>query len=97
MEQLMPVFAALILAAIPFIVTSLTSLLKRAPVFNLEEPFRSISVRLIAAVLSFVSATLLFMLGGDPVAEVHIEELVVALYTWLGALGGHNLLKRKEI
>jgi len=89
--------SSLLLALSPFVVTGLTSLLKRIPqVSNLSETKRVAAIRFIVAILSLVSASLVFMLGGDPVGSTSVEEASLAFITFLSALGGHDLLKLKK-
>jgi len=88
------ILAAVIPVLLPLIVTGLTSATKRLPVFDLSEETRKIVVRLIAAVFSVVMASIYFMLGGDPVSETSISELVLAALLFLGSVGGHHLLKK---
>jgi hypothetical protein len=90
----MEIFAAIIPVLTPFAVTAITSLVKRSPVFDLSPEARTVSIRLVAAVFSFAAATFIFMLGGDPVSDVSINELVFAAMTFLGSVGGHHLFKK---
>lgn len=88
---------SLILAVSPFIVTGLTSLTKRIPIINgLSDGARVAAIRLVAAVFSVASASIIFALGGDPVAHASVEEVVLALLTFMSATGGHELLKQKD-
>jgi hypothetical protein len=88
---------ALILAVVPLVVTALTSITKRIPVIkNLPDGVRIASIRLVAAIFSFIGASAVFALGGDPVTQTSANELVLAFVTFLGALGGHDLLKNKS-
>lgn len=88
--------SSIILALSPFVVAVLTGATKRLPVFNnLSEGARIASVRFVAAFFAVASASIIFMLGGDPVMQTSVEELVLAFITFLGAVGGHELLKQK--
>jgi len=88
---------ALLLALSPFVVTGLTSLLKRIPqISNLSESKRVAAIRFIVALLSLISASLVFMLGGDPVMQTSVDELVLAFVTFMGATGGHEMLRRRQ-
>lgn len=88
--------SSIVLALSPFVVTGLTSATKRLPVFNtLSEGTRIASVRFVAALFAVASASIIFMLGGDPVMQTSVEELVLAFITFLGATGAHGLMKGK--
>jgi len=88
--------SSIVLALSPFVVTGLTSAIKRLPIIsNLSEGTRVALVRLIAALFSVISASLIFMLGGDPVGSASVEEAVLAFVTFLGATGAHGLMKGK--
>lgn len=87
---------ALIFAIIPFLVTGLTSLTKRIPVFDISDPaVRTAVVRAIAAVFAFLGVSFVYMFGGDPITQTSVEELVIALLTLFAAIGGHEVLKGK--
>lgn len=89
-------FASLLLAASPVIVTGIVSALKRLPAVDyLSDSGRVVVIRLVAALFSFGSATLIFWLGGDAVNHASVEEFVLAFITFLGAVGSHDLLKKK--
>jgi len=90
-------FTSLLLAASPVIVTGIVSALKRLPVIdNLTDGGRVAAIRLVAALFSFGSASVIFWLGGDPVNHASVEEFVLAFITFLGAIGSHSLLKKKD-
>lgn len=90
----MELLTAIVPVLLPFIVTALTSATKRLPIFDLSPEVRTVAVRLVAAVFSFLAASTAYMFGGDPVTQVSVNELVLSIFVFLGALGGHNLLKK---
>ncbi len=93
MESYTPLFVA----ALPLIVTALTSVTKRIPVFaNIPESARPTIIRFVVALWSLLGAGVIYMLGGDPITSTSIEEFVIAFVGFLGAIGGHELLKRKD-
>ncbi len=86
----------LVLAILPFIVTGLTSVFKRIPVINnLSDGARLAAIRLITAVFALAAASGVYALGGDPITETSVNEFVMALYAFLGAIGAHSVLKNK--
>lgn len=85
----------ILLAFAPFVVSGLTSLIKRIPVLaNMEDgPFTWI-VRFIAALLSFLGVIGIYMTTGT-LDEGALQTFALTLLTFIGATGVHFLGKPK--
>lgn len=86
---------ALIFALVPFIVTPLTSLIKRIPLIDAlpEGPYKWV-LRFIVALLSFGGVIVAYMTTGT-VDTNGVSTFVLALLTFLSSTGIHFLGKKK--
>lgn len=85
----------LLFALIPFVVSGLTSLIKRIPVLTSlsDGPYTWI-VRFIAALLSFLGVLGAYIATGTLDASA-LTTFALALMTFIGATGVHFLGKKK--
>lgn len=82
----------LLLAVSPAIVSGLTALLKRLPVFsNLSDEARVPAVRALAAFISLAYVVVGFWIAPESLDEnvlsAAVEAFLGALYVWLASLG----------
>lgn len=85
----------ILFAIAPIIVTSLTTVLKRIPFIPQDGSARYWIVRIIAALLSFGTVIVNYMLTGQPIDPNSLQTIVLTFMTFLGSVGGHEIAKQK--
>lgn len=90
---------AIIFAVLPLLVTGFTTLLKRVPVIDKTDgTTRVVIIRGLAAFLSLLGVVGAFLSTGQipdlTILNDLILTLVLAFLTFLGSVGGHEILKK---
>lgn len=94
-------FSTLVIAASPFITSTLTGLMKRIPAFtSLSDQARTPLVRLLAAFVAVVYVMLGMYVTGSITPDVLsnvVNAFVLALLAWLGSLGIFHAFFQKVV